>query len=42
MENERGSTRTTWRTYLVVAIGVALVLLFVVLHVTGAVGPAGH
>jgi hypothetical protein len=40
LEPDRGSSaRTRRRTYLFVVFGVALVLLMVVLHLTGVVGP---
>jgi hypothetical protein len=36
------STRTRWTTYLFVIVGVALVLLMVVLHLAGVVGPGSN
>lgn len=40
---DRGSTtRTSLWVYVFWAVGIGLVLLFIVLHLTGAVGPHGH
>ena len=33
---------TSWRTYVLVAGGVALLVLLVVLHLTGVLGPGEH
>jgi hypothetical protein len=38
----RSRTQAGWRTYLFVVGGVALVTMFVVLHLTGTLGPGGH
>jgi len=41
--SDRGSTTSTSRwVYVFWAVGIVLVLLFVILHLTGAVGPHGH
>jgi hypothetical protein len=43
VQSGRGSTsQAGWRTYLFVFLGVALVMVFVVLHLTGTLGPGGH
>jgi hypothetical protein len=43
MRSSRESTpKAGWRTYLFVVAGVGLVMLFVVLHLTGTLGPGGH
>jgi hypothetical protein len=43
MQSSRESNaKARWRTYVFVGAGVAVVMLFVVLHLTGALGPGGH
>jgi hypothetical protein len=37
--DRRSSRSTSWRRYLLVLVVVALVMLFVILHLTGTVGP---
>ena len=37
-----GPRRASWRTYLLVAAGVGLLVLMVVLHLTGVLGPGEH
>lgn len=39
-ESATGSSR--WAKLFGIIIAIALIMLFVVLHVTGAVGPGGH
>lgn len=43
VERDCGSTTSRpWRVYVLWSIGIALVLLVVVLHLTGVVGPGSH
>jgi len=44
VEPHHGSTsgRPRWGSVLGIVLGVGLVVLFVVLHLTGTVGPGGH
>jgi hypothetical protein len=41
---DRGSARSTprWVTVLGIVIAIALIVLFVVLHLTGTLGPGAH
>jgi len=40
--DRRSATKTPWGTYVFGVIVIALVLLFVVLHLTGTLGPGAH
>jgi hypothetical protein len=39
---EAAPARPRWKTVLLVAVAIAVLALFIVLHLTGVLGPASH